>query len=71
VIVRPDHRRRGAGTALTGAALDRRGGRRVVALVSNPAAVPFFAAMGIAREPHRPPAICLRLDAGPHEHDPV
>jgi GNAT superfamily N-acetyltransferase len=70
VIVRPDHPRRGAGTALTGAALDRCGDRRL-ALVSNPAAVPFFAAMGIAREPHRPPAICLRLDAGPHEHDPV
>ena len=71
VIVRPDHRRRGVGTALTRAALDRCADRRLVALVSTPAAVPFFAAMGIAREPHRPPAICLRLDAGPHEHDPV
>jgi len=70
VIVRPDHRRRGAGTASTGAPLDRCGDHRL-ALVSNPAAVPFFAAMGIAREDHEPLAICLRLHAGLHEHDPV
>jgi hypothetical protein len=33
--------------------------------------VPFFAAMGIAREDHGPLAICPRPDAGLHEHDPV
>jgi GNAT superfamily N-acetyltransferase len=63
VIVRPDRRRNGVGTALVRAALDRCADRRLVALVSTPDAVPFFAAMGFLAESHghlamyhRPPA---------------
>jgi GNAT superfamily N-acetyltransferase len=52
VIVRPDRRRQGIGTALVRAALDRCADRRLVALVSTPEAVPFFAAMGFLRESH-------------------
>ena len=52
VIVRPDRRRRGIGTALVRAALDRCADRRLVALVSTPGAVPFFAAMGFLAESH-------------------
>jgi GNAT superfamily N-acetyltransferase len=52
VIVRPDRRRRGIGTALVRAALDRCADRRLVALVSTPDAMPFFAAMGFASESH-------------------
>ena len=71
VIVRPDHRRRGVGTALTRAALDRCRDRRLVALVSTPAAVPFFAAMGFASEWHGHQAMYLRPHAATHEHDPA
>ena len=52
VIVRPDRRRAGIGTALVRAALDRCADRRLVALVSTPGAVPFFAAMGFLAESH-------------------
>jgi GNAT superfamily N-acetyltransferase len=52
VIVRPDRRRTGIGTALVRAALDRCADRRLVALVSTPDAVPFFAAMGFLAESH-------------------
>ena len=52
VIVRPDRRRGGIGTALVRAALDRCADRRLVALVSTPGAVPFFAAMGFLAESH-------------------
>jgi predicted N-acetyltransferase YhbS len=52
VIVRPDRRREGIGTALVRAALDRCADRRLVALVSTPGAVPFFAAMGFLAESH-------------------
>jgi GNAT superfamily N-acetyltransferase len=52
VIVRPDRRRRGIGTELVRAALDRCADRRLVALVSTPDAVPFFAAMGFVSESH-------------------
>jgi GNAT superfamily N-acetyltransferase len=60
VIVRPDRQRRGIGTALARAALDRCGDRRIVALVSTPAAVPFFAAMGFVTDSHGHAAMYLR-----------
>ena len=69
VIVRPDHRRRGVGTALTRAALDRCADRRLVALVSTPAAVPFFAAMGFTAESHGHQAMYLRPHATAHGHE--
>ena len=68
LIVRPDRRRRGIGTALLGAALDRCRDRRLVVLVSTPAAVPFFAAMGFAPESHGHAAMYLRPHARRHEH---
>jgi GNAT superfamily N-acetyltransferase len=52
VIVRPDRRRAGIGSALVRAALDQCADRRLVALVSTPDAVPFFAAMGFLAESH-------------------
>ena len=52
VIVRQDRRRQGIGTALVRAALDHCADRRLVALVSTPDAVPFFAAMGFLAESH-------------------
>jgi GNAT superfamily N-acetyltransferase len=66
VIVRPDHQRRGIGTALVRAALDRCGDRRLVALVSTPAAVPFFAAMGFLAESHGHAAMYIRPHAVAH-----
>jgi GNAT superfamily N-acetyltransferase len=67
VIVRPDRQRQGIGTALARAALDRCGDRRLVALVSTPAAVPFFAAMGFVADSHGHVAMYLRPHAE-HEH---
>jgi GNAT superfamily N-acetyltransferase len=69
LIVRPDHRRRGVGTALARAALDRCADRRLVALVSTPAAVPFFAAMGFTPESHGHLAMYQRPHASTHEHE--
>jgi len=60
VIVRPDRRRQGIGTALVRAALELSGDRRLVALVSTPDAVPFFAAMGFLAESHGHVAMDLR-----------
>jgi GNAT superfamily N-acetyltransferase len=60
LIVRPDRQRRGIGTALVRAALDLCEGRRLVSLVSTPAAVPFFAAMGFTTESHGHRAMYLR-----------
>lgn len=68
VIVRPDRQRRGIGRALARAALDRCQDRRLVALVSTPAAVPFFAAMGFVTDSHGHAAMYLRPLAGSHEH---
>ena len=69
VIVRPDRRRRGIGTQLVRAALARCADRRLVALVSTPAAVPFFAAMGFVTESHGHAAMYLRPEAAHHQHD--
>jgi GNAT superfamily N-acetyltransferase len=66
VIVRPDRQRRGIGKALVGAALARCEDRRLVALVSTPAAVPFFAAMGFMDESHGHRAMYLRPHSGSH-----
>jgi hypothetical protein len=45
--------------------------RRLVALVSAPAVVPFFAAMGFASESHGHPATHLRRGRTEHEPDPA
>ena len=69
VIVRADRRRQGVGTALVRAALDRCADRRLVALVSTPDAVPFFAAMGFLAESHGHVAMYHRPPhAGTHAH---
>jgi GNAT superfamily N-acetyltransferase len=68
VIVRPDRRRQGVGTALLRAALDRCADRRLVALVSTPDAVPFFAAMGFVPESHGHAAMYLRPRAATDTH---
>jgi GNAT superfamily N-acetyltransferase len=69
LILRPDRRRGGIGTALMRAALDRCADRRLIALVSTPDAVPFFAAMGFLTESHGHAAMYLRpphADADAH-----
>jgi GNAT superfamily N-acetyltransferase len=69
VIVRPDRRRQRVGTALVQAALRACNDRRLVALVSTPAAVPFFAAMGFLSESHGHVAMYHRPPhAGGHAH---
>jgi GNAT superfamily N-acetyltransferase len=60
LIVRPDYQRRGIGSALLTAILERCTDRRLVALVSTPSAVPFFAAMGFTAESHGHAAMYLR-----------
>lgn len=67
VIVHPNWQRQGVGTRLWRAALERCGDRRIVALVSTPASVPFFAAMGFMNESHGHRAMYLRpRTADPH-----
>ena len=70
VIVRPDHQRQGIGTRLAQAALDRCADRRIVALVSTPAAVGFFASLGFVTESHGHAAMYLRphTAAAAHRH---
>jgi GNAT superfamily N-acetyltransferase len=69
VIVRPDRRRQGIGTALVRAALHRCADRRLVALVSTPDAVPFFATMSFLAESHGHVAMYLRPPSdAPHSH---
>ncbi|MGH2429739.1 MAG: GNAT family N-acetyltransferase [Candidatus Limnocylindria bacterium] len=63
VIVRPDRQRAGIGSALVRLALDRCADRRLVALVSTPAAVEFFAALGFVPESHGHRAMYLRPHA--------
>lgn len=67
VIVRPDHQRQGIGTALVRAALAACEDRRLIALVSTPVAVPFFAAMGFVTESHGHAAMYHRPRAS-HPH---
>jgi GNAT superfamily N-acetyltransferase len=69
VIVRPDRRRQGIATALVRAALDRCTDRRLVALVSTPDAVPFFAAMGFVAESHGHLAMYQRPRPAAHGHE--
>jgi ribosomal protein S18 acetylase RimI-like enzyme len=68
LIVRPDHQRRGIGTALARAALDRAADRRLVAIVSTPAAVRFFTSIGFVDASHGHRAMYLRPHATSHEH---
>ena len=68
VIVRPDRQRRGIGRLLARAILDRCADRRLIALVSTPAAVPFFAAMGFVTDSHGHAAMYLRPSSSSHEH---
>lgn len=63
IIVRPDHQRRGIGSALARMAIDRCADRRIVALVSTPAARPFFEALGFVTEAHGHAAMYLRPHA--------
>jgi GNAT superfamily N-acetyltransferase len=63
VIVRPDRQRERIGTAILRAMLDRCADRRLVALVSTPAAVPFFASIGFVAESHGHAAMYLRPHA--------
>lgn len=66
VIVRPDRRRRGIGRRLVELALERCRDRRLVAIVSTPAAAPFFAALGFVAESHGHEARYLRPHVRPH-----
>ena len=69
VIVRPDRQRRGIGSALVRTALEASADRRLVALVSTPSAVPFFAALGFVPESHGHVAMYLRpRSAAAHTH---
>ena len=68
LIVRPDRQRQGIGADLARAALARCTDRRLVALVSTPAAVPFFAAMGFITESHGHAAMYLRPHAAADGH---
>jgi GNAT superfamily N-acetyltransferase len=65
VIVRPDRQRAGIGTAILRAMLDRCADRRLVALVSTPAALPFFVSLGFVAESHGHAALYLRPHATP------
>lgn len=68
LIVRPDRQRHGIGSQLARAALERCADRRLVAVVSTPAAVPFFASLGFVDESHGHRAMYLRPHAISHEH---
>ncbi|MEO6578506.1 MAG: GNAT family N-acetyltransferase [Candidatus Limnocylindria bacterium] len=68
VIVRPDHQRRGIGSSLVRAAMQRCLDRRIVALVSTPAALPFFASLGFVTESHGHAALYLRPHTDPGSH---
>ena len=68
VIIRPDRQRQGIGRALVEMALDHASDRRLVAIVSTPAAVPFFRTLGFQNESHGHEAMYLRPGATePHE----
>ena len=66
LIVRPDHQRRGIGSQLVRLALDRCADRRLVVLVSTPAAVGFFARLGFVAESHGHAALYVRPQASSH-----
>jgi GNAT superfamily N-acetyltransferase len=72
VIVRPDRQGRGIGRRLVEMAVDRcrANGRRLIALVSTPAAVGFFAELGFVSESHGHVAMYLRphRSGGPDIH---
>jgi ribosomal protein S18 acetylase RimI-like enzyme len=66
VIVRPDRQRHGIGRELVRMALDRAAERRLVVLVSTPAALPFFEALGFTGESHGHRALYLRPGGKAH-----
>ena len=66
VIVRPDRQRQGIGRRLVELALDRAVDRRLVVLVSTPAALPFFESFGFVGESHGHRALYLRPGGRPH-----
>jgi GNAT superfamily N-acetyltransferase len=68
VIVRPDQQRRGIGTQLVRAALEECADRRLVAIVSTPAAAAFFASLGFVSASHGHQAMYLRPRIIHHEH---
>lgn len=68
LIVRPDRQRRGIGTLLARAALERCADRRLVVIVSTPSAVPFFASIGFVPESHGHAAMYLRPANAAHAH---
>lgn len=65
VIVRPDLQRRGIGRQLVELVLGRCADHRLVALVSTPAAMPFFEAIGFMPKSHGHVAMYVR----PHDHE--
>ena len=60
VIVHPNRQRQGIGSTLVRMALDRCADRRLVALVSTPAAARFFGRLGFTAESHGHAAMYLR-----------
>jgi len=68
VIVRPDRQRQGIGSGLVRMALDQCADRRLLALVSTPAAVDFFRAQGFVPESHGHVAMYLRPRPDAHGH---
>ncbi len=67
VIVRPDRQHAGVGRRLVAAALERCADRRLVAVVSTPAARDLFASLGFTGESHGHAALYLR-PSGEHAH---
>jgi ribosomal protein S18 acetylase RimI-like enzyme len=66
VIVRPDRQRLGIGRELVRMALERAEDRRLVVLVSTPAALPLFESLGFTGESHGHRALYLRPGGRPH-----
>ena len=66
VIVRPDRQRQGIGRQLVRMALERAEDRRLVVLVSTPAALPLFESLGFTDESHGHRALYLRPGGRAH-----
>lgn len=66
LIVHPAHQRRGIGSALAQAAFAHCEDRRIVAIVSTPAAIEFFSSLGFVTESHGHAAMYLRPHTADH-----